>query len=401
MNERDDIKALIDNELSPERAAEVQKAIDLDPELREEYLFMKQLSGDLQNLQIEPEIKGLEETLDKLQRKRSTWPIWKIGSIATGSLAMILAIGFLGTKLSPWGSEVAGSMSGVDMEKSSGKVSAVAPAESAKMDAKTKSMPSHDGIPGSERSTDSELSNGTGLHETFTKPKTSPMREGMNDLSQRLIIRHADMGVKVKDVRTAISELDRQVVAMQGIVESTNFGNAEKEAQATMSVQVPETRFAATVDFIRKQGLVINEQVSGQDVTAEVADTSGRIRALADEEYNLIQELQRARNTDTRLEIRSRLSDVRQQMQGLKDQNTATKDLAKMSRINATYVGKSQLDQGDAGDWLSQTTHGAGDLLGFVGRIFGVGLIYTLFLAPIWLPILGISLYLRRKRQNK
>ena len=224
-----------------------------------------------------------------------------------------------------------------------------------------------------------------------------PVRPGSATIRNRDVIRTANMGLKVKDVSKAMSETETQVAAMGGFVENTNFNQESDASRGTMNFQVPEKNFDAIVEYLGKAGTIVNNNKTGTDVTGEIAYTDGRIVSLADEELNLIKELQRTRNSTDRLEIRRRLSYVRQEIRGLKEQNKATKDLADMSRFVVSFEKSTQFDNASPDDWFGQTTQGAGNVLGFFGRIFGVGLIYTLYLAPIWLPIVGVVWWLRRR----
>lgn len=412
MSIRDDLKAFLDGELSPGRAAEVQAAIDLDPALREEVEFMKLLSGEIKTAAAEPQVKGLDRVMDRVAKLKSGWIRWA-GYGASG-LAAVFLIGYVGMNLTSGGAaEEAASTStasptfksadsgrpeggSMSQKKTSDSIAGVGGGlgEAERAVAPSEETRSSNGVPDSEGVPVRNSRNYIGFVERQPKSNAPTVFE-----PDRVVVRSADVGLKVSDVAKAVAETERTVMAMGGIVGSTNFDSSVDNAKATMDFRIPVKNFSAILDSLSKQGTVVRKNTSGQDVTAQVADADGRIRALADEEHNLIAELQQARNSSVRLEIRSRLSYVRQELEGLKSQNNATKDLAAMSRVTVSFEQAGQLDQGKGDDWFNQTTQGAGNMLGFIGRIFGVGFIYTAFLAPVWLPIVGIVWWTKRRNR--
>ena len=435
MSIREDLKAYIDDELSPERATEVSAAIDQDPALREEYLFMKNLSGEIKSAATEPQVKGLDKAMGRVATPRFNFAMPRWASYSVAGLAVVMLIGFVGnldgplsisrilkvneglssgpTGGAPTDGVVASPMAGDGLKPEDSiaaknlELSTGAPQlrGGADDDAKTKSSPSFDNeqrqnavmgvqmkkMPDSGRSRLNEGDvGGKGSRQGSELPPTSMSHD-------RKVIRTANMAIKVQNVAKAMSDTETQVAAMGGYVENTDFNQAEDGSVGTMNFQIPEKNFVAIVEYLGKAGTIVRNNKTGTDVTGEIAYTDGRIISLADEELNLIKELTRTRNSTDRLEIRSRLSSVRQEMRGLKEQNKATKNLAEMSRFVVNFEKSGQLDPAKADDWFSQTTTGAGNVLGFFGRIFGVGLIYTAFLTPIWLPIVGIFWWLKRR----
>ncbi|MBS1721496.1 MAG: DUF4349 domain-containing protein [Armatimonadetes bacterium] len=405
----EDLKAFIDGELAPERAAEIQAAIDRDHALRKEYEFMKLLSSEIKSMAREPQAAGAEKVIGNMPRRRSFFAGWKAPSYALGGVCALFLIGLVGSVLFPVfaQSKAAAKMSQAlsDAKKadlveglSTGSLAKPAPSEAPTGDLERSPQIAGQAIGGGGKGlSESEgKAKAMGYYTSRTKSDTTlPQPQGF--ASPRKVIRTADMGIKVKEVRKAVADAEDKIDAMGGYVGNTNYSEAESTSTATMEFKIPEKNFTTILDDLRHLGKVYKEHVSGEDVTANVADLDGRVRALADEERNLVEELQRTRNSEVRLEIRSRLSSVRQEMESLKEQNKQMKDLASLSRVTVEFQQAGQLDESKADDWFNQTTEGAGGALGFFGRIVGVGLIYTLFLAPIWAPIAGIAWWMRRK----
>ncbi len=413
MDIREDLKAFLDGELSPERAAEVQIEIDREPALREEYEFMKLLSGEIKSAVKEPQIKGLEKAMDQARRPRLSVSSWRWAAYAGSGLAGLFLIGLIGNSLFPLfaqsrsmaKNEITRAGSDEFRSKAAGKIVTTSPDGGGNADA-TAATPAPMGGGGTPSNgfVDGERTKSSAIYELKSDKKSTlgqapPQSNGPPTVHEadRLVVRTADLAMKVKDVRQAVTETVTQVTAMGGIIANTQFNEQDDGSRATMSFTIPERNFNAVLDTIHKAGKLVRENLTGNDVTDQVAGTDGRIHALADEEGNLIQELARTRDSSVRLEIRTRLSSVRQEMESLKYQNEVNKKLAAMSQVTLEFQSSNQLDEAKPGDWFGQTTAGAGDLLGYFGRFIGVGVIYMVFLSPVWAPI-AVFVWWMRKR---
>ncbi|MES1227991.1 MAG: zf-HC2 domain-containing protein, partial [Armatimonadota bacterium] len=78
---REDLKAYLDGELSPERAEEVRLALLQDEDLRQEYEFMKLLTKEIQSSAKEHGVTGEEVVTVKIAPKPRGWG-WKQWSMA-------------------------------------------------------------------------------------------------------------------------------------------------------------------------------------------------------------------------------------------------------------------------------------------------------------------------------
>lgn len=65
---RELLKSYLDGELSPEKAQEVERAIDSDPKVRSEFEEIRRISATLREAAVAPKVVGLDSTLMALQR---------------------------------------------------------------------------------------------------------------------------------------------------------------------------------------------------------------------------------------------------------------------------------------------------------------------------------------------
>ena len=88
---------------------------------------------------------------------------------------------------------------------------------------------------------------------------------------------------------------------------------------------------------------------SGDDISAPIADVKARLRSLSAEELQLLELLGRADSVSETLEVRTRLDDVRQQIESLKAQRDTYESQVDYATINATIFEKG-VDPDNGGD---------------------------------------------------
>ena len=205
----------------------------------------------------------------------------------------------------------------------------------------------------------------------------------------RMVIQNADLAVRVEKVETALNEAMRMAKSMGGFVESSNMAGAEGDnPTAVITMRVPSARFESAVERLTKLGERVGvPNITGVDVTKEYADLAGRVKVLHAEEDSYVTMLRGARRIGEILEIKDRLSTVRQEIQSLEEQRIALKDQAMLSTITARFEQKSKVGvPAKPEDWAGETWASAVNGLSAVGRFFGQVVIFLFVLSPVWLP---------------
>jgi predicted nuclease with TOPRIM domain len=141
------------------------------------------------------------------------------------------------------------------------------------------------------------------------------------------------------------------------------------------------------------------ENSNAQDVTAEYADLDGRLKELRAEEESYVQMLRAARRVGELMEIKDRLSSVRQQIASMESQRKALANESALSTIRATFEQKVRVEDEekpkDGG--FDETWAKALNGLSAVGEFLGNAAIYLFVFAPIWLPPVLLFWWLGRK----
>jgi hypothetical protein len=217
---------------------------------------------------------------------------------------------------------------------------------------------------------------------------------------QRDIIRNGDIAVEVEDAKAAMEEASKLVVAMGGFVQTDSFSGSEgSEIVANLLVKIPAEKFESCKTAIGKMGKVVRQNSSSEDVTAQIANSKGRLQSLADSEAMYIRSLRTARTSGERMEIRARLDAIRTERAGLQEEYKRLKSLADLSTLSIQFEQVKTVQPVDENsNWWSDSWTGASNAFGWVAQNVGRIGIYLLIFAPIWLPVAGYLAWKRKQR---
>ena len=398
MNEREDIKAYIDGELSPERANEVRLAIESDPGLMQEYTFMKDTSSKIATLLRQPQVQGAEKALQAAR------PVRKFRWIE--GIAVACAVFVLGAMIFPVfaqskmsanrgggartnvATSFAGEMAKENMRGDySGEVSAMAD---------DTNQPAEFGLQGELPATSNSFS--PRALQDSTLSAGAPMTEDVEALV-RQVIKDGSYAFEVANVQKAVDDTTVMVKGYKGYIEaSSNSGAEEAKPRAYMTLRVPEKNFEDAVAKLKSLGKMRSEDKSGNDVTAQVADIEARIKTLKTEEESYRELLRHANKVGDILDIKERISVVRQQIESYDAQRLTMKRLAALSTITVQFEEEVKAtDEPKPDDWFEDTKLSAILMLKGIGKFFAQAGTFLFILSPVWLPALLFALWFRRR----
>lgn len=159
-----------------------------------------------------------------------------------------------------------------------------------------------------------------------------------NDLSNRKLIRNANLNVETKAYDDFIAALDKQIASHGGYVQNgeTN-GSAERGNRwSSYTIRVPENRYTAFLSTVSALGNVTYRSESVQDVTMEYTDVEARIRALETEHTTLLSILEKCENLDDVITVQSRVTEVQYQLDSYKSQMRRYDDLISYCTVYLT-----------------------------------------------------------------
>jgi len=129
-----------------------------------------------------------------------------------------------------------------------------------------------------------------------------------------------DLDAEAEDLDSAMSAISEKLTALDGYIEGQNVYNGSaysgrRYRYANLTLRVPAERldeFTAAVDSISN---VVSSSRNTDDVTLQYVDTESRVKALETERDRLLELMEQAETMSDLLEIESRLTDVRGELE--------------------------------------------------------------------------------------
>jgi hypothetical protein len=217
-------------------------------------------------------------------------------------------------------------------------------------------------------------------------------------VTERKIIRNANLSLETDTPEETGRKIAALIEGKGGFLITSETqaravsGGAERST-VNLVLRVPAAQFDAAVNEIRQTALrVVQEKVSGQDVTEEFIDLEARINAKKALEAQFLEIMKQSRTVADALQVQRELSEVRGEIEKLEGRRKFLESQTSLSTINITLNPPAAFAASSNGFFYQ------------LGRAFSNGIdaalqivlfLITAFLAllPI-IIILGVPLYL-------
>jgi len=187
-----------------------------------------------------------------------------------------------------------------------------------------------------ESNADTNADNSTALTGTgeASKAVNNPI------VNQRKFIRNANITVEVDNFDAAYGKIE-YIIGNTGYVQESKINKTkhyvdDKEILVTKGViiiRVDADKFSEVLKDIKGLGLLTDENIKTDDVTAQFFDVESRLRLLRYEESRLEEYLKKIEDPDTIFKTESRLTDIRHEIEQLTATLNKLSDLVKLSTI--------------------------------------------------------------------
>jgi len=173
----------------------------------------------------------------------------------------------------------------------------------------------------------------------------------------RMVIKDASLSIVVEDPGVTMQAISSLAEDLGGYVVTSNLYRTQTEGglevpQANITLRVPADRLDQALEVIKSgAGQVLNENVSGQDVTQEYTDLESRLRNLERAEEQLADIMKQAWDTEDVLTVYNRLVEVREQIEVIKGQMLYYERSAAMSSISVYIQANEAVQPLKIGNW--------------------------------------------------
>ncbi len=162
-------------------------------------------------------------------------------------------------------------------------------------------------------------------------------------LTERMVIRRAELSLVVASVKDAVSEVESIAVDNGGYLHQSELWKEDGALHARLVIMVPADKFEATLASLRDIAQDIrSESVSGQDVTEEYVDLSARLETLEATEKELRELLSTVRERSGKAEdilaIYRELTQIRSEIERVKGRMQYLERMTAYSTITVSLM---------------------------------------------------------------
>ena len=199
------------------------------------------------------------------------------------------------------------------------------------------------------------------------------------------IIRTGQLQLEVADVSKALLAARSAIQGLGGYIGASQQYQDGEDTVATITYRIPADKWESALDALRKLGKEQGENTSSADVTGQIVDLDARIRNLKASETALVGYISKASKVSDILDIESRLSDVRGQIEQLTAQKAGLDDQVTYATLAVTYGVNVPAIQAAAATWdpSNEADRAGATLVGFLQGLVTAGIWFGI----VWLPI--------------
>lgn len=174
---------------------------------------------------------------------------------------------------------------------------------------------------------------------------------------ERMVIKDAYLEVVVEDPAASMDAIGNMAEEMGGFVVRSNLYkrttySGEEVPHASITVRVPAEQLDEALEMIKEgAGEVLNENVSGEDVTQSYTDLQSRLRNLQAAEEQLMEIMDDAYQTEDVLAVYNELVRVREQIEVIRGQMQYFEQAASLSSINVDLTAEEEIEPLTVGGW--------------------------------------------------
>ncbi len=240
---------------------------------------------------------------------------------------------------------------------------------------------------------------------SYNKQQTQDNTHNTQD--KRMIIRSGTMSIEVDSYDETESKIKGIVNNFNGyLTNSTSKLDASGKKQGSITIRVASDKFDAMIADLSKIGKVMNQNISGKDVTEEYMDADARLKTQRELESRLLKLLEEktARLTDV-VEVEQKLANVRENIEKTEGRMRYLKDQASFSTLTVSVYEPSLLNTSTGGGFFYELGQAVKKgLSGFTSVLAGL---ITVIIALLPLLIIAFLIvyftvkYLKKRKKAK
>lgn len=224
-----------------------------------------------------------------------------------------------------------------------------------------------------------------------------PTTGGVNN---RMVITENTLSLQVNNVAQVLGEIRDAAQNLGGYMVESNLDRPDEAASGNITVRVPQTKMNEALSLFKGMAVkVVSENLRGTDVTDQYVDNEARLRILQNNKTRFEEIMAKAVNVDEILRVQEQIFNIQNQIDGIKGQQEYLSKNSQMTRITI-YLATDELALPFSPDqpWRPEVVfkQAIRSLL-LTGRSILSLVIWLVVYSVVWLPILLVVLFFRKK----
>lgn len=204
-----------------------------------------------------------------------------------------------------------------------------------------------------------------------------------------------DMDAETEDLDAMLAQVEQKVAALDGYIEDQNIYNGSaytgrRYRSASLTIRVPAEQVEQFTEQIEGISNIISKNQTKDDVTLTYVATESRMKALQAEEARLLELMAQAETMSDLLEIESRLTDVRYELESVTSQLRVYDNLVDYATIKLSIDEVQEYTPVEEETLWERISGGFMSSLKGLGNFF-VELFVALIVGSPYLIVIGIA----------
>jgi len=245
---------------------------------------------------------------------------------------------------------------------------------------------------------------GRGGRFSSNLPIPSPSATPHPEVEERMKVRNASISLHVKDVRESVRAINTYVEDIGGYVVTQRINTPQESSTGYMTVRVPSDKLeVALEDFGKRAVRVVQEEITGMDITDEYIDARARLVTLEKTKAIFEGILEEAAEFEDILRANQEILNVQRQIEAIEGRLLYMEKTSETSLISISMsTDELELGYAPADAWRPRVVFKKA-VRSLVADARGIGesVIWAVVYSIFWVPALVVVLIVKRVLKNK
>lgn len=235
-------------------------------------------------------------------------------------------------------------------------------------------------------------------------PKTGSDYAPSPETTDRLVVHESYLSLLVQDVKSVTDKIIEYAKSNGGYMVNSSLESPQESPSGTVIIRIPSTKLTAALDYLRNLSIkVVSENLVGEDVTDQYVDVESRLSTLYKTKVKFEDILEKAVNVQEILNVQREIINLQSQIDSLKGQKQYLEKNAQMAKVTI-YVSTDEiaLPFTPIETWRPNVIFKLA-IRSLIGNLRNLGTltIWVIVYSVIWIPILLIIYFLKRRTVRK